>query len=148
MGNLVEIMVAKLAGHKEEAGLEDVHAARHGHRVEILELDLGHHVLVRLQRDLEDVALLRLHQKEEHRLGLVGGAAHKDHAALRIVEIVAPPGDRATDVRLIAEILVGDVVLGADEHARGAVVAAWHRGIRKLACSSSGSEYFLHKPNN
>ena len=127
MGNLVEIVIPELARHKQEPGLEDIHPTRHRHRVEILELDLRHHVLVRLQRDLEDVALLRLHQEEEHRLGLVGGAAHKDHAALRIVEIVAPTRDRTADVRLIAEVLVGDVVLGADEDAGRAVVAARNR---------------------
>ena len=127
MGNLVEVVVAKLAGHKEKASLEDVHPAGHGHRVEILELDLRHHVLVSLQRDLEDVALLRLNEEEEHGLGLVGGAAHKDHPALRVVEIVAATRNWAADVRLVAEILVGDVVLGADEHAGGAVVSTGNR---------------------
>jgi hypothetical protein len=35
------------------------------------------------------------------------------------------PRDGAADVRLVAQVLVGDVVLRADEHARGTVAATY-----------------------
>ena len=73
--------------------------------VEVFELDLCHHVLVCLQGDLEDISLLCLHEEEEHGLGLVGRAAHKDHAALWIVEIVTTTRDRAPDIRLVSQVL-------------------------------------------
>ena len=53
-------MVAKLRGNKQESSFQDVHARGHRDCVEILELDLGDHVLVSLQGDLEYVALLGL----------------------------------------------------------------------------------------
>ena len=53
VGDLVEVVVAKLGGDEEEAGLEDVHGRCHGGRVEVLQTDLGHHVLVGLKGDLK-----------------------------------------------------------------------------------------------
>lgn len=47
-----------------------------------------HHFFIGLQRDLEDVSLLSLSQEEEHGLGFVGGWADKDHAALRVIQVV------------------------------------------------------------
>lgn len=119
-------LIAELRSHEEKARLEHAHARSHRHGIEILEPDLGHHVLVGLQRDLEHVALLGLHEEEEHGLGLVGGRAHKDHAAFGVIEVVAPTRNRAPDVGLVAEVLVRDVVLRADEDARGPVGAARH----------------------
>ena len=83
-------MVPELGGYEEESGLEHVHGDGDGRRVEVLELDLRHHVVVRLQRDLEDVALLSLDQEEEHRLGLVRGRGDEQHAAVRVVQIILP----------------------------------------------------------
>ena len=103
--------------------LEHTHGGSHGNGVEILEADFGHHVLVRLQRDLEDVSLLGLGQEEEHGLGLVSGAADEDHASLGVVQVVAPTRNRRPDIRLIAEVLVSDVILGANQDARGTVIA-------------------------
>ena len=60
-----------------------------------------HHVLVGLECDLEDVSLLGLREEEEHGLGLVRGRAHEDHPPLGVVQVVAPPRDRAPDVGLV-----------------------------------------------
>lgn len=49
---------------------------------------LTHHLFIRLQRDLEDVSLLRLGQEEEHGLGLVGGGADEDHPSLGVVQVI------------------------------------------------------------
>ena len=99
MRNLVQIVIAKFRSHKQEASFEHVHAAGHWHSVEVLELDLSDHVFLGLKRDLEDVTLLGLDQEEEHGLGFVGGRADKDHATIRVVEVVSPPKNRMTRLR-------------------------------------------------
>ena len=45
-------MVAELCRHEEEACLEDTQRHSGGNSVEVLELDLRDHVLVRLKGDL------------------------------------------------------------------------------------------------
>lgn len=87
---------------------------------------LSHHVLVGFQRDLEDVSLLCLGEEEEHALSLVSGAAHEQHAALRVVQVVPAPRNRAPDVRLVSKVLVGEVVLRADQNATGTFRTTGH----------------------
>ena len=115
--HLVQVVVAELRGHEEEPRLQDVHGRGDRDGVEVLELDLGDHVAVRLQGDLEDVPLFGLDQEEEHGLGLVGGGADEDHAAVGVVEVVPPARDGAPDVRLIAEVFERDVVFRANQDA-------------------------------
>ena len=106
-------------------GFEDAHRSGNRDRVEIFEANFGDHILVRFQRDFEYVSLLGLRQKEEHGLGLVRGAADEDHAALGVVQVVTPARNRRPDIRLIAEVLVRDVIFGTNQHARGTVVSAF-----------------------
>ena len=81
------LLIAKLAGDEEKAGLEHTHGRGDGHRVEVLDAYLGDEAVVRLQRDLEDVALLRLHQKEEHGLRLVRRTCHNNNATIHVVQV-------------------------------------------------------------
>ena len=85
MSNLIKIMVSKLRCHKQKTSFEHIHGCGNRYSVKILQLDLGDHVLVGLEGDLEDVPLLGLHQEEEHALGLVGGGTHENHSSFRIV---------------------------------------------------------------
>lgn len=48
----------------------------------------SYHFFIRFQGNLKDVSLLCLGQKEKHGLGLVGGRADKDHASLRIIQVI------------------------------------------------------------
>jgi len=73
--DLVEVVVAELGGHEQEAGLEHAHRRGDWHGVEVLDFDFGDEVVLGLERDFEDVALLGLGEEEEHRFGLVGCAA-------------------------------------------------------------------------
>lgn len=47
-----------------------------------------YHVLISLQCDFEDITLLRLSQEKEHGLGLVCSRADKDHASLRVIQVI------------------------------------------------------------
>lgn len=47
-----------------------------------------HHLLISLERDLEDVSLLRLGQEEKHGLGLVCGRADENHASFWVVKVI------------------------------------------------------------
>ena len=99
---------------KSLTSFENAHRGGDRNRVEVLEPDFRDHVLVCLQRDLEDVSLFRLREEEEHGLGFVRGAADEDHASFRVVQIVSSARNRRPDVGLIAEVFVSDVILGAN----------------------------------
>lgn len=51
-----------------------------------------YHVLISLQCDFEDITLLRLSQEKEHGLCLVCGRADKDHASLRVIQVILLQG--------------------------------------------------------
>lgn len=83
------------------------------------EKHLSYHVLVGLQRNLEYISLLSLHQEEEHALGFVCGAAYKQHSPLRVIKVVSAAWYRTPDIGLVAKVFVCEVVFGADEDATG-----------------------------
>ena len=56
-------------------------------------------------------------------LSFVRCAAHHQHPVLGVVQVVPPPRDGALDVRLVAEVLVDNVVLAANQDPTGPVVA-------------------------
>lgn len=99
-------LVAKLAGHEQETRLQHAHGSCRRHCIEVLQLDLGDHIIVRFQGDLKDVSLLGLQQEEVHALGAMCGRADEDHATFGIIQIVSSARNGTADIVLIAEILV------------------------------------------
>lgn len=118
----MHLLVAKLRGYKQKSSLQNTHRRGYRYSVKVFELDFCHHVLVGFQGDFENITLLSLGEEEEHAFGLVSRRADEDHSSFRVVEIVSSTWNGATDVRLVTEIFVRQIVLGADENATGAVV--------------------------
>ena len=59
---LVQGVVPRLGGSKEEAGLEHAQGGADGHRVEVLDGHLGHGAAAVLERHAVDVPVLALRQ--------------------------------------------------------------------------------------
>lgn len=57
----------------------------------------SYHLLISLQGNFKDVALLGLGQEKEHGFGLVGGWADKYHATLRVVQVILGGEARTLD---------------------------------------------------
>ena len=85
---LRNLLVAELRSDEQEPCAKNTHCRCYRYSVEVFHLDLSYHVFVGLECDLENVSLLRLNKEEEHGLGLVGGGADEDHAAVGIVKVV------------------------------------------------------------
>lgn len=67
--------------------------------------------------------LFGLSQEEEHRLGFMCGRADENHSSLWVIKVISPSGNRAADVMLVSQILVGEIVLRADQHSRRSIVS-------------------------
>lgn len=53
----------------------------------------------------------------------MSGRADKNHSTFGIVKIVATPWNRTTDVMLIAQILIGQIVLGTNQYTGWSIFA-------------------------
>mmetsp|Transcript_83137 Transcript_83137/g.168693 ORF Transcript_83137/g.168693 Transcript_83137/m.168693 type:complete len:526 (-) Transcript_83137:460-2037(-) len=128
---LIEGMVAKLRRPEEEACLKDAEAVGQRHRVEVLYLHLRNEVLIVREGDLVQVAVLTLDEEEEEILKLVRRGGDDEETFL--LRHLQSPGDGADDVG-VALLLVDKAILAADEHAAGAVNAAWNgdEGVRAM----------------
>jgi hypothetical protein len=159
---LVEVLVAEFRGDEEEARFEDAEGRGDGDRVEVLDLEGLNFLLFVLDRDFVEISLLGLQEEEEGTLfdakagqlsfplaeqevgapkthpHLVHDGAGDDDPPLGISKRMSAFGN-GNAVLAGALMLVDDVVLGANEHARRAVKLLRRGGLTSGYCQQ-GSE--------
>lgn len=57
---MLDLLVAEFACYEEKSRFQDTHCCGRRNSVEVFQLNLGHHIIIRLQGDLEDITLLCL----------------------------------------------------------------------------------------
>ena len=85
------LLVSKLRSYEEKSSFQDAHGRRDRYGIKIFQLDLGDHILIDFQSNLEYVSLLRLRQEKEHALGFVGCGANEDHSTFWVVKVILRP---------------------------------------------------------